>query len=261
MLKAVVFDMDETLLGINLSAFIAVLAKDEAGLLAQVGRKNPLSVFAAYTAAMLELNGGNRVTDDRRTNRALFDATIERRCGIPLADPVIADVLTYYEREILPGKNDRIIAARPRAGALEALECVLGRGLRIALFTNPSFSESCIACRMGWAGIADAPFDLVTYMENSTRCKPDAAYYREALGKLGLAPHEVLMVGNDPRRDFPSPDCGLQTAYVGKGSPVRATWSGDMADFAASFDEIEERFYERQNRELIDIVQDVSAER
>lgn len=256
MLKAVVFDMDDTLLSLNLSAFIAVLAKDESALLAQVARKNPLSLFAAWTAAMLEVNG-EVAEDDRRTNRERFDAVIEQRSGIPLSDPVIAEMLEYYEREVLPGRNDAIIAARPREGACEALDCVLGRGLRVALLTNPSFSHTCIRCRMGWAHITDVPFELVTCMENSTRCKPFAGYYTESLDKLGLAPEEVLMVGNDPRRDFASPDIGLQTAYVGNGSPVRATWSGSMADFAASFDAIEERFYERQERDLLDIVQDV----
>lgn len=258
MLKAVAFDMDDTLLSINLNAFIAVWAKDESSLLAQVGRKNPLSMFAAFTAAMLELNGGVRAEDDTRTNREAFDEAIERRSGVVLADPVIADVLTYYEREILPGKNDNILAARPREGAAEALECVLSRGLRVALLTNPSFSRTCIDCRMGWANLLDVPFELVTSMENSTRCKPDAGYYTEALGTLGLRPDEVLMVGNDARRDFPAPDIGLQTAFVGNGHPVRATWSGSMADFAASFSEIEERFHERQERDLLDIVQDVS---
>ena len=248
--------MDDTLLSLNLSAFIAVLAKDESMLLAQVARKNPLSLFAAYTAAMLEVNGAP-AENDHRTNRERFDSAIERRSGVPLSDSTIAEVLDYYEREILPGKNDAIIAARPREGAREALDCVLARGLRVALLTNPSFSHTCIRCRMGWGELCDVPFELVTCMENSTRCKPDAGYYRESLDALGLAPEETLMVGNDPRRDFPAPDIGLQTAYVGNGNPVRATWSGSMADFAASFDKIEERFYERQERDLLDIVQDV----
>ena len=247
MLKCVAFDMDDTLLSINLSAFMVMLARDEAGLLAQVGRKNRLSMLTSYTAAMLELNGNGRAEDDARTNRAAFDEAIERRSGVVLADPVIAEVLEYYEREILPGKNDGAVAARPNTGAHEALETVLGRGLRVALLTNPSFSHTCIRCRMGWAQIEDAPFELVTCMENSTRCKPSAGYYTESLTKLGLEPHEVLMVGNDPKRDFPSPDIRLQTAYVGAGTPPRATWCGSMADFAASFDEIEERFYERQS--------------
>ena len=249
-LRAVVFDMDDTLLSLNLSAFIAILAKDESNLLAQVGRKNPFAMMAAYTGAMLELNQVVRAADDTRTNRAFFDASIERRSGIPLADPIIADVLECYERTMLPGRNDGIIAARPREGAHEAVECVLDRGLRIALLTNPSFSRACIECRMGWGEMLDMPFELVTTMENSTRCKPCADYYTEALGALGLTPAETLMVGNDPKRDFPSPDLGLQTAYVGAGTPERACWCGSMADFAKSFDEIEERFYERQDQHV-----------
>ncbi len=39
-LKAVVFDMDDTLLSINLNAFIGVFALDEANLLAQAARKS-----------------------------------------------------------------------------------------------------------------------------------------------------------------------------------------------------------------------------
>lgn len=256
MLKAVVFDMDDTLLDINLSAFIAVIARDESNILAQIGRKNPLSMFAVYTAAMLEINREGR--DGALTNRELFDSIIHRRGGVALADPVIAEALAYYERELLPSRNDAIIAAKPMPGAQKALEAVAQRGLRCALFTNPSFSRTCIECRMKWAGIADAPFELVTVMENSHWCKPSAEYYREGIAALGLAPEEVLMVGNDPKRDFPVPDFGLQTAYVGRGTPVRATWCGRMADFAASFDQIEENFYTRAENRLVDLVQDTA---
>lgn len=66
------------------------------------------------------------------------------------------------------------------------------------------------------------PFELVTHMGNTTRCKPDATYYLEQLQVMGLEPHEVLMVGNDPKRDFPSPACGIQTAYVGGASPTES---------------------------------------
>lgn len=256
MLKAVIFDMDDTLLSINLSAFMAVLVRDESSLIAQIGRRSPFSVLAAYSHALLVLNQAGR--GDERTNRELFDAIIRERTGVDLADPVVGEAIDYFERAVLPKKNDCIIAAKPMPGALEALDEIRSRGLRCALFTNPSFSRSCIGCRMGWAGITDEPFELVTVMENSRHCKPDAAYYLEGLKTMGLDPSEVLMVGNDPRRDFPSPDCGLQTAYVGSGSPVRATWCGSMANFAKSFDEIQERFCERQEKRLLDLVQDTS---
>ena len=241
-LKAVVFDMDDTLLSINLNAFIGMYALDEANLLAQAARKSAVSLFAPVGSAMLELNNGSRAEGDARTNRQFFADELQRRCGIPLLEPAITDMLEFYEREVLPKKNDRLISARPREGAHEAVEAVLDRGLRIALLTNPSFSRACIECRMGWGRMLDMPFELVTTWENSTRVKPSAGYYLEALGKLGLSPEETLMVGNDPKRDFPSPDIGLRTAYVGNGTQPDALWNGSMADFAKSLDLIEERF-------------------
>lgn len=245
-LKAVVFDMDDTLLSINLSAFIAMYAMDEADLLAQISRKRTFTLFSAFAASMLDLNNGARSEDDTRTNYQFFAEGLERRSGVPLTEPAILDVLEFYEREILPGKNDRMVNARPREGAREAVNVVLSHGYRIALLTNPSFSRACIECRMGWGDILDMPFELITTWKNSTRCKPDAGYYREALDKLGVAPEETLMVGNDPKRDLPDPTLGLQTAYVGMGTPKRALWCGSMTDFAAHFDEIEEAFHARE---------------
>ena len=252
MLKAVVFDMDSTLLHINLNAFIARLAKDEAELLARAGRTSAAVTLAAFGRGLWTVNYGEGVDtarhaeDDGRTLKNMFDEAFERASGIPLADPVVTDMITYYEREVLPGRNDAVIGARPAEGAEEALDLVLGRGLRVALFTNPSFTDACIHTRMGWGRLSDAPFELVTVMENSSWCKPTSAYYLDSLSKLGLAPQEVLMVGNDRNRDFPTPDIGLQTAYVGHGDPARATWCGSMAEFARSFNEIEENFYIRQ---------------
>ena len=248
MLKAVVFDMDETLLDINLSAFVVALMRDEASLLARIGRKSTVTTLAAVGRALVALNSSGH--DGKRTNRQIYNDAIRRYAGVILDDPVVACALEYYEREVLPKKNDRIIHARPMPGAHEALEAVAARGLRVALLTNPSFSSACIACRMGWARIADYPFELVTHMENSRYCKPDAAYYRESLDKLGLQSSEVLMVGNDPKRDFPAPDMGLQTAYVGGGVPERATWCGRMADFAPQLDRILDAFAARERTEL-----------
>lgn len=126
-LKAVVFDMDDTLLSINLNAFIGMFALDEANLLAQAARKSTVALFTSVGSAMLELNNGERAEGDIRTNQRFFADEVERRCGVPLLEPAILDMLEFYEREILPKKNDRLIAARPREGAHEAIEAVLNR--------------------------------------------------------------------------------------------------------------------------------------
>ena len=57
-LKAVVFDMDDTLLSINLNAFIGMYALDEANLLAQAARKSA-------ETAMQRLRDGKESRDDK----------------------------------------------------------------------------------------------------------------------------------------------------------------------------------------------------
>lgn len=153
---------------------------------------------------------------------------------MPLDEPAILDALRFYERELLPRRAGGFVQARPMPGGLAAIERVGELGLRCALATNPSFSEACIRVRMGWADLDGVPFGRVSHMGNSTRLKPSARYYEEFVGALGLAPDECLMVGNDARRDFPRPDIGMRTIYVGHARPRRAIWSGRMSELAGA---------------------------
>ena len=122
-LKAVVFDMDDTLLSINLNAFIGMFALDEANLLAQAARKSTVALFTSVGSAMLELNNGERAEGDIRTNQRFFADEVERRCGVPLLEPAILDMLEFYEREILPKKNDRLIRHRPWRSVRQLRRC------------------------------------------------------------------------------------------------------------------------------------------
>ncbi len=73
---------------------------------------------------------------------------------------------------------------------------------------------------MGWGDLADAPFELVTHMGNTTRCKPDATYYLEQLQVMGLEPHEVLMVGNDPSATSPVPPAAFKLPMLARENPA-----------------------------------------
>lgn len=239
MIRAVLFDMDDTLLDIDLGAFVAKYIAGESRILGSIARKSPLALGVPLSRSYLAISSGKR--NDDLTNGRLFADTFARITSIPLDDPVIAEALSCYEREVLPGLNDGIIHARPRPGGIEAIETARSLGLTVALATNPSFTEECVRCRMGWAGVADVDFARVSHMGNSTRLKPDARYYEEFVAALGLTSAECLMVGNDASRDFPRPACGLATAYVGHGRPKRATWRGDMSELARALPGIVDR--------------------
>ena len=230
MIKAVLFDMDDTLLDINLTAFMTRYAADVSRILAAISGKPAVSFGVSLARSYLALASERR--EDNLTNLEFFFRKFEDLTGVPVDDPTISDAITCYEQDVLPTLGDGLIAARPMEGGLAAIECVGNLGLTCALATNPSFSEACIRTRMRWARIDDAPFALVSHMGNSTRLKPAARYYEEFVSTLGLAPEECLMVGNDARRDFPHPDVGMRTIYVGHARPRCAIWSGRMRDLA-----------------------------
>ena len=240
MLKAVLFDMDSTLLKINLNAFICVYVKEITRILASIARANEHVTLIEYVKTYDATYDKSRC--DGLSNAKFFARDFELRTGIPLQDPIIADALSFYEREILPSRNNRFIGAAPMPGAHEALFKVTAAGLKCALFTNPTFNENTIRTRMKWAQIDTFPFDKVTFMENSYAAKPSPDFFKYHLEAMGLKPCEVLMVGDDPKRDFCTPDCGIKTAYVGKGEDPRAFWSGSMQDFAREFYSIVEAF-------------------
>ena len=243
MIKAVLFDLDDTLLRLNLTAFIARYVYGATRLLASAARTSPAALGIPYVRAFLAMDAQDR--EDSLTNERLFNQTFLASTGIPLDDPVIADLMTYYEEQIVPGFSGGIVAARPVPGAREAIEAVHDAGLLCALATNPTFSLSCDRARMGWAGVGEDDFSLVSTYSNSTRCKPSTRYYQEFANQLGVRLEECLMVGNDAVRDIVRDGCGLRTAYVGHARPKDAVWRGPMERLARELPDLIARLDER----------------
>ena len=55
---------------------------------------------------------------------------------------------------------------------------------------------------MAWVNLAPQDFELVTYYDNSTYCKPNPKYYEEIFRKIGVKPQECFMVGNSVAEDM-----------------------------------------------------------
>ena len=246
MIRAVLFDLDDTLLRLNLTAFIARYVAGAARLLGEAARMSPAALGLPYVRSFLTIDAQDR--QDSLTNEQLFNQTFLSASGIPLDDPAITDLVDYYERELVPGFAGGIVAARPVEGAREAIDAVWSSGLVCARATNPTFSLACDRARMEWAGVHEDDFALISTFSNSTRCKPSVRYYQEFANQLGVRLEECLMVGNDARRDIVRPDCGLRTAYVGHGRPSGAVWRGPMDQFARELPRIVARLNEADAR-------------
>lgn len=112
-----------------------------------------------------------------------------------------------------------IDGARLRPDCLPTLSRLRADGLHLQIVSN--IDDELMHPLAERLGIATA-FDVLTSSEEAGACKPDPAIYRYALGKAGLAPDQVLFVGDSTAHDIEGPAAaGMRTAWLvadGKGS-------------------------------------------
>lgn len=209
MLKAVLFDLDDTLLANDMAVFLPPYLE------ALSGYARPLIEPKRFVAALhRSIAAITNTADSRRTNREVF---WECFCGLtelPRAQTE-AFLSGYYVEQFAKLQT----FTEPVPGALELIDHCFERGLKLALATNPIFPRTAIEQRLSWTGIALDRFTLVTSYEEMRSTKPSPRYYREIVAVLGCEPEEALMVGNDPEQDIaPALAAGLRAAWVTNGS-------------------------------------------
>jgi len=222
-LSAVLFDLDGTLLDIELepflNAYFAVLGPVVADMLGHdPDDSTGLRAVIAATDAMTASHPG-------LTNRAAFNAEFERLTGTDLGAPEHGALLDRFYSETFPGLQGEI---GPRPGALEAVETALRLGLKVAIATNPIFPMSAVRERMRWAGLEGLDVHVVTAYEAMCATKPHAAYFAQTAELLDVEPRSCIMVGDDRVLDMSAADVGMRTFYVGDAPTPICDWNGTL---------------------------------
>lgn len=204
--KAILFDLDGTLLPMDQDAFLADYFARLTQYMAAFGYDPRIlgkSVWAA-TGAMLANDGS--ATNETRFWEA-FSAIYSGAQGA--FHDVQAD-MPYFE-DFYRTEFDKIGAVCGRNAQAISLICDLKQaGIPIVLATNPVFPAVATRKRIAWAGLSPDDFALVTTYENSHYAKPTLGYYREIAAHLGIAPEDCLMVGNDVDDDLVASGCGME---------------------------------------------------
>ncbi|MFQ6101660.1 MAG: HAD family hydrolase [Anaerolineae bacterium] len=207
MFKAILFDLDDTLLVNSMDtfipAYIQALARHVAYL---IPPERLISELLRATRAM-EANDGTGPT-----NKEAFAAVFYPALGYDL-DELQSIFDRFYAEEF----SKLRALTRPVPEARPLIAWAFERGLQVAIATNPMFPRSPIEQRLEWAGVPVTEFDyaLVTSYENMHATKAHPAYYREILAQLGRQPDECLMVGDDWERDIaPAGSVGIPGYWI-----------------------------------------------
>lgn len=203
-IKGVLFDLDGTLLQVEMREFIPAYIDGLARHFSDVALRYTFGrTIRDAIAALLTSDHGSA------TNEELFVGVLKYRFGIDAN--LFGERLARYCAD---GLADLQPLIRPLPIARQILLRCFERGLKVVVATNPVFPRSVVDARLRWGGIDDFPFDLVTSFENSRYCKPHSGYFLDVLGELGLAPEECLMVGNDTEHDLGARAAGIPTFLV-----------------------------------------------
>lgn len=212
MTKGVMFDFSGTLMRIEPTERWLAAVLDESGAPSSGG-----GVDVAEAARRLDTYGAQpggstpqRMPEDVRAlwdardldaaaHRAAYSA-LTRAAGI--TQPRLVDAL--YERHMTPA------AWQPYPDALPVLRGLRGRGVPVAVVSNIGWDLRPVFRGHGLDPFVDA---YVLSFELGVQ-KPDPDIFTAACERLGLAPAEVLMVGDSPEADGGAAALGCPVRFV-----------------------------------------------
>ncbi len=201
-LKAILFDLDGTLIDVDLNQFIPGYLKLLANSIAHLIPPKKMVPAMLKASEFVNKNDGN-ITNEEAFSKAFFPVEGYQRDEIqPLFDK-------FYEKEFK--KLQKFTKKKP--DARKVVQTAFDKGHKVVIATTPVLPLTAIEQRLEWAGIGDFPYDLITSIENSYATKPNLLYYQLIFKYLNFSAEECIMVG-DEDKDMVCASLGSKTFLV-----------------------------------------------
>ena len=204
MRRAVFFDLDGTLLPIDMEAFSQAYFKqiNKNGLFEKIDDKQGSNIFGKAIYAMLNNQG-------QKLNCDVFFDEIEAHTQTA-REELVSHMDGFYTNEFLHVRE----CTRSDERVLSAVRQLKHKGYRLILATNPLFPRVATNTRIAWAGLEPGDFEYISYYDNSHYCKPNPKYFIEILNRLELKASECYIVGNDIVEDMGAVALGFKGFLV-----------------------------------------------
>ena len=229
MLKAILFDLDDTLLGNAMETFIPAYFQALTRHVAHLIPAERLIGELMRATQTMDTNDGSGPTNEETFAAAFYPA-------VGYDQDELRPIFEQFYVEKFPKLQpltQTLSEARP------LVEWAFEHDLQVVIATNPLFPRLAIEQRLEWAGVPVSEFNyaLVTVYEDMHATKSHLAYYREIMARVGQQPDECLMVGDDWQRDIvPATRIGIPTYWIagpGEAPPTddaRPIGQGMLAD-------------------------------
>ena len=223
-IKAVLLDLDGTLINIDLKSFIPdylkLLSESVAHL---ISPRRVISKLLKASEAVNNNDGSD--TNENVYAKAFFPINGYSREEIePYFDK-------FYETGFVKLKHHTQVIPEAR----EVVQSLFNKGYEVIIATTPIIPLTAIQQRLEWAKVGDFPYKLITSIENTYAAKPNLLYYKNIYKFLELKANETIMVG-DEHKDMVSKKLGAQTFYIeGQNSDLTSetpepTYRGKLVD-------------------------------
>lgn len=202
LIKAILFDLDGTLLDINLKKFIP-------GYVQSLGEftkdyVSPKKLIRKMLKAQNRLENNN----GEQTNEAIFNKFFFPLDGRTREE--LEPIFMRFYREEFP-KLKKFSTKKPKARS--TVQKAFEKGYKVAIATTPLLPEIAVQKRLEWADVGDFDYDLITSYEFVSATKPNLKYYGEIAEILDLKPEQCLMVG-DEAKDMVAANLGCSTFLI-----------------------------------------------
>ncbi|HWP97695.1 MAG TPA: HAD family hydrolase [Syntrophomonadaceae bacterium] len=227
MFDAILFDLDGTLLDIDMDFFLKHYFERMAGMAGDYGVRDGKRLVEQVwksTAAMI----GNR--DPGVFNEEAFMNDFFSDWEFPEEH-----TRGFFNDFYIKGFPLLRELCQPLPSVPGLIETVFRKSGKVVIATNAVFPREAIQQRLNWAGIGNFPYELVTSYELMHFCKPHPEYYQEISEMIGVPPERCLMVGNDKGEDLPAGRVGMKTFLVEDGLidsdvDLIPDWQGSLAE-------------------------------
>ncbi|MCD8299802.1 MAG: HAD hydrolase-like protein [Clostridiales bacterium] len=199
MYKKILFDLDGTLLPMDQDEFTNGYFKFLAAKMANYGYDPEKLIDSIWkgTFAMMKNDGSC-------SNEAAFWRTYAGIYG----EESLKD-MPHYEDFYLNDFQQAKMFCGVNQKAIGAVHELQREGYGVVLATSPIFPAIATESRIRWAGLEPSDFELITTYENIGCSKPNPKYFTEVARRIGAAPGDCLMVGNDVYEDMSAVKVGM----------------------------------------------------